>query len=111
MMYESPIKVYEAMKLAKENEIYNAIQKIGVTVDKEELIKALAYDREQYAKGFDDGYEAGKENATVHAHWNKDGRCTNCGEHAAWIPFCDDWFESTYCHGCGAQMDEVAEDD
>ena len=42
----------------------------------------------------------------VHAHWNDDGRCTNCGEHAPWIPFCDDWFESAYCNGCGAQMDE-----
>ena len=45
----------------------------------------------------------------VHAHWNDDGRCTNCGEHAPWIPFCDDWFESAYCHKCGAQMDEVVE--
>ena len=47
----------------------------------------------------------------VHAHWNKDGRCTNCGKHASWIPFSDDWFESAYCNKCGARMDEVAEDD
>lgn len=45
----------------------------------------------------------------VHAHWNDDGRCTNCGEHAPWIYLCEDWYESKYCHGCGAQMDEVVE--
>ena len=57
-MYESPIKLYEAMEMAKENEIYKAIQKVGVTVDKDELVRALEYDREQYYKGFKDGKEA-----------------------------------------------------
>lgn len=43
----------------------------------------------------------------VHAHWNDDGRCTNCGEHAPFLLWADTWHESKYCHGCGAQMDEV----
>lgn len=42
----------------------------------------------------------------VHAHWNEDGRCTNCGEHAPFLLYADTWYESEYCHGCGAQMDE-----
>ena len=32
-----------------------AIRKVGVNVDKEELIKALQYDRNQYTKGYEDG--------------------------------------------------------
>lgn len=32
-----------------------AIRKVGVNVDKSELIKALQYDRDQYAKGYEDG--------------------------------------------------------
>lgn len=35
--------------------ILNEIRKIGVKVDKDELIKALKYDRNQYEKGYADG--------------------------------------------------------
>jgi hypothetical protein len=35
--------------------VYSAVQNVGVQVDREELIKALQGDREQYDKGFDDG--------------------------------------------------------
>ena len=38
-----------------ENMVMKAIRKVGVNVDKEELIKALQYDRNQYAKGYEDG--------------------------------------------------------
>ena len=41
----------------------------------------------------------------VHAHWNDDGRCTNCGGHAPFFAYADDWFETKYCPHCGAQMD------
>lgn len=43
----------------------------------------------------------------VHAHWNDDGRCTNCGEHAPFYAMASTYHKSTYCHGCGAQMDKV----
>lgn len=46
----------------------------------------------------------------VHAHWNADGRCTNCGGYAPFFAYADDWFETKYCPHCGAQMDEVAGD-
>lgn len=39
-----------------ENEVIKAVQKIGINVDREELIRALEYDRRQYEKGFEDGY-------------------------------------------------------
>ena len=62
-MYESPISIYEQISndyvKQKDEYIYQAIVKVGVDVNKEELIKALAYDREQYSKGFADGFEQG----------------------------------------------------
>lgn len=60
-MYESPITVItQKMQLQQENEIMKAVKNIGVFVDKEELIKALAYDRDQYNKGFQDGLNSDK---------------------------------------------------
>ena len=37
-----------------EKMVLNAVQSVGIRVNKEELIKALAYDREQYRKGWED---------------------------------------------------------
>ena len=45
------------MKL--EDSVCEAVQSVGVNVDKDELIKALQYDRDQYNKGFVAGYEQG----------------------------------------------------
>ena len=60
-MYRSPITIIEEeARLQIEGEILKAVQKVGVTVDKEELLKALKYDREQY----NEGYEAGKRDST-----------------------------------------------
>ena len=88
--------------------IYKAILDVGVEVDKDELIRALNYDRKQYEKG----YEAGKMDATVHAHWIKRSNpnhspfdssaeynmiCSNCGgDHERFYHYCPD---------CGAKMD------
>ena len=56
-MYESPIKIItEQIKTNYEDGIFRAIQNIGINVDREELLKALEYDRGQYEKGFDDGF-------------------------------------------------------
>lgn len=54
-MYEGPIELTSTITTEIDNEIYRAIIKHGVNVDKEELIKALKYDRDQYAKGYNDG--------------------------------------------------------
>lgn len=40
-----------------DNDIYKAVQDVGINVNKEELLKALRYDRNQYDKGYSDGYE------------------------------------------------------
>lgn len=52
-MYKSPIEVItEEMKLFYDGDVVRAVQKYDINVDKEELLKALKYDREQYEKGF-----------------------------------------------------------
>ena len=59
-MYASPIeKIYGELETQMiqedENMVMKAVRKVGVNVDKEELIKALQYDRKQYTKGYSDG--------------------------------------------------------
>lgn len=59
-MWESPVNIIlTQMHNEFEGQVMNAIQKVGVIVDKEELVKAINYDREQYEKGFNDGVEYG----------------------------------------------------
>lgn len=58
MKYQSPIEVIQGEITAKiEGEIMTAIQQYDIRVDKEELIKALQYDRKQYEKGYQDAKE------------------------------------------------------
>ena len=55
-MYESPIKIITGqIKTNYEDAIYRAVQNVGINVDREELIKALEYDRGQYEEGFREG--------------------------------------------------------
>ena len=61
--YESPIKetikeLELQLKEQHEHKIAQAIQEIEIKVDKDELIKALSYDRGQYEKGYKDGIES-----------------------------------------------------
>ena len=52
MSYQSPIEIiYGNLKLETENAIVRAVQQVGINVDKEELQKALAYDRHMYERG------------------------------------------------------------
>ena len=64
MNYQSPITLLvshfkEGMGWhfteAVEDYIMQVVQSVGVTVDKEELFHALAYDRHQYDRGYEDG--------------------------------------------------------
>lgn len=60
--YKSPIDIiYSDIQMKMEDNVCKAVQSVGVNVDKDELIKALQYDREQYTKGFTDGYAQGIE--------------------------------------------------
>lgn len=58
--YESPIRmIVGEMEAKMEADTMSVIQRYGIDVDKEKLIKALNYDREQYEKGFKEGYQKG----------------------------------------------------
>ena len=59
-MYESPVNlIYHDIETQiiqqQEQTILEAIRRYDVVVDKEELIKAINYDRNQYSKGYKDG--------------------------------------------------------
>lgn len=62
-MYQSPIEVFAtelqtSFAEAVEADIVNVVQRYGINVNKEELIKALDYDRQQYEEGYRDGKNA-----------------------------------------------------
>ena len=101
-MYESPIElVYHGKPQWKiDEEILQYIQEMGINVDREELIKALAYDRGQYDKGYKDGKAARRK-----GHWivDEDGniKCSECGQTCV---------GDNYCEHCGADMREEKED-
>lgn len=59
-MYRSPIEILmtdiqHQIAEQQDEQIYKAVVSVGINVDKEELIRALAYDRQQYAFGYMDG--------------------------------------------------------
>ena len=69
--------------------------KMGVNVDKEELLKALAYDRDQYEKGYSDG------------RWARDSeivRCKNC-KHLSSDRIAPEWNRICRKYGVGKSDD------
>ena len=68
MNWEPPITIVQeiASQIARDTDDYimSEIYKTGVTVNKEELIKAINYDRDQYNKGYCDGF-----NTAVEMEW------------------------------------------
>lgn len=62
--YESPVtlqirKIAEQIEEQRENQITATIsEQMGVNIDKDELKRALAYDRDQYRRGYEDGWRA-----------------------------------------------------
>lgn len=57
-MYKSPIEIItRKMQTQFDDEIFRAVQNVGINVDRAELLKALEYDRGQYEKGYEDGRE------------------------------------------------------
>ena len=63
-MYESPINIIISELCTKlESDCVKSVQRYGFDVDKEELAKALNYDRNQYEKGHADGYNKAIDDA------------------------------------------------
>ena len=121
MGYKSPIKLLcddmmhsIEIKVREHNEmqIMAAVNQV-VSVDKEELIKALNYDRHQYEKGYAD---AKAEFQRPTSEWVLDSDnlpvCKECGEVALQRIFVKmphliqdvRMVHSNYCPHCGAKM-------
>lgn len=66
-MYESPISLVEQIadevRVETERTLVEYVRKIGFNVDKCELERALLYDRRQYEKGYNEGYQDGRASA------------------------------------------------
>lgn len=99
-MYESPIEIFTTeLHTAYEDGIMKAVQNVGFNVNKEELIKALQYDRDQYRKGYEDGRPPKGE-------WIEDPFgsaplfCSICGHKESMKAL----FMYSYCPNCGADM-------
>ena len=66
-MYESPITkitkdlCQSIINREEEESIMKVVYDLEINVNKEELVKALKYDRNQYEKGYADGKETARE--------------------------------------------------
>ena len=64
-MYKSPIEIVlqanEMIEAKMEQDIVTAVMQYDIKVNKDELLKALDYDRNQYDKGYKAGVIAAKE--------------------------------------------------
>ena len=98
-MYESPIKIiYGQMQTQLEGDILKAVMRTDIQVDKEELRRALQYDRDQYERGFADGYMNAQQELV---------RCKDCiYRHSS--EFCECRPEDGYCND-GERKDNGSE--
>lgn len=99
-MYESPITLINgAFHLNLEDGVYKAVRQTGVVVDKDELIKALKYDRGQYEKGYADAKAERKKGKWIDARdFCDEFVCSNCQLTSKNL--------YNYCPFCGADMRE-----
>lgn len=98
--YQSPIELIQGnLQTQIENNCVKAVQSYGFNVDKEELRKALEYDRDQYNKGYADARERYKRppGEWITKEHSIDYYCSHCGERL------DQCCENFCCH-CGADM-------
>lgn len=105
-MYESPITLITGeLQLSLENGVYKAVRQTGVVVDKDELIKALKYDRGQYEKGYADAkaeQKKGKWEVIDEVPPRRYG-CSICKKLS--------WYQYNYCPNCGAKMENCPFED
>lgn len=117
--YQSPIEIiYNQIQCDFEKQleknVIQAVQSYGIKVDRDELIKALQYDRRQYEKGFED---ARKQFERQQGEWIE----TNSNDENIICPFCKTEFNGDiklicggenpkFCPDCGARMVGGSED-
>ena len=116
-MYESPIEILVGKIQTKmEDDLVKAVQSYHINVDKDELIKALRYDRDQYEKGYDD---CRRSFLTKHGKWVREFPnysrcefiCSICGGNALYEYESWGQTKSKYCPHCGAMMEDRTDAD
>ena len=119
-MYESPISTHQMVESkireSVDGTIYEAVLKTDVHVDRDELIRALRYDRDQYAKGYADGKRDAERHGRWVEWWPSSCALILTGEEMLWeCSRCTAKFDSKenmhYCPNCGAKMDEECGND
>lgn len=110
--YKSPIEIIQGeMEMRFEGEVMKAVQNVGINVNKDELLKALAYDRDQYNKGYHDAEpKVGKWIRITQGLVVEKYACSVCGrviedgESEALL-----FIKYPYCH-CGAKMERRSDE-
>ena len=111
--YKSPIEIIQGeMRMYMDGEILKAVQNVGVNVDKDELLKALAYDRDQYNKGYHDAEPKVGRWIEKSVMWCDDPtfECSICGEEIELIEGTPKSHGINYCPTCGAKMERRADE-
>ncbi len=132
-MYEDPIIIFhrqisdEIIKQTNDGIIREIQHQIGVDINKDELIKALNYDRDQFNKGYRDGYQVGYNiglssmaDMTQRGEWiysepwkTVKTKCSLCGHDFTEYICGYEWEETgdlpNFCPNCGAKMMKEAE--
>lgn len=104
MAYKSPIEIIHGELETKiENDIMTAVQRYGINVNKEELIKALEYDRKQYEQGYEDARrDYQRPPAKWEAYFEHNGKtyhkCSHCHISTELTLF------NNFCPNCGAEI-------
>ena len=90
--------VFGQLQTKYDGEIMKAVQKCEIVVDKDELIKALRYDRQQYEKGYHDAMQHNYAAVIIDCEGYE--RCSGCNEHETGLQY------FKFCPHCGRQLKE-----
>ena len=116
--YQSPIEIiYDKLtadfNIQLENNVMTAVQRYGINVDRDELIKALNYDRRQYEAGYRTAmlrYKAPR-GEWITDDWSKIIECNLCKGAAPICVTSGEQYKSDFCPICGADMRPEEVDD
>lgn len=77
-------------------------------IEREEALSAIkqAFEKGERPSLYIKSIPAADVAPVVHAKWDANGRCTNCGGHAPFYSMASTYHESPYCFECGAKMDK-----